>query len=84
MVHLWYTDVAPEADQMLLKNDTHSSFSEELTTLSLHPWEGSNILSYLEFIQVILHQLFEFQHNVAQYLVGTEQYHIDCCISGKK
>lgn len=52
-----------------------SSFSEELTSLLLHPWEGNNILSYLEFIQVVLHQLVEFQHNMEQHLVGREISH---------
>lgn len=50
-------------------------FSEELTTLSLHPWEGNNALSYLAPTQVILHWLFEFQCHVAQKFTGTEQYH---------
>jgi len=65
-VRLWYSDVVPEAAQMLLMSNAYSSFSKELTTLSLHPWKGNNGLSYLEFVQVILQQLFDFQHNVAQ------------------
>lgn len=38
----------------------------EADNIGTFPWKGNSILSYLEFIQVILHRLFEFQYRVTQ------------------